>query len=81
MNGVKVTKTVVGAIQVGQSLRPVCSTEGVCLQHVSVQAQQCSSSAGVQQIRALCPRCHHAWASEGTPVGLGKDTHTTMAPK
>ena len=48
MNGVKVTKTVVGAIQVGQNLRPVCSTEGVCLQHVSVQAQQCSSSAGVQ---------------------------------
>ena len=55
MNGVKVTKTVVGAIQVGQNLRPVCSTEGVCLKHVSVQAQQCSSSAGVQQMRAVCP--------------------------
>ena len=31
MNGVKVTKTVVGAIQVGQNPRHVCLIEGVCL--------------------------------------------------
>ena len=31
MNGVKVTKTVVGAIQVGQNPRHVCLTEGVCV--------------------------------------------------
>ena len=33
-------KTVVGAIQVGQNPRHVCLTDGVCLVHVSVQAQQ-----------------------------------------
>ena len=68
-NGVKVTKTVVGAIQVGQNPRHVCLTEGVCLvarvntgsavqQQCSSSAQQCSSSAtAVQQIRvdALSP--------------------------
>ena len=31
MNSVKVTKTVVGAIQVGQNPRHVCLTKGVCL--------------------------------------------------
>ena len=31
MNGVKVTKTVVGAIQVGQNPRHVCLAEGVCV--------------------------------------------------
>ena len=29
---------------------------------------------------ALCPRCHPAWASEGTLVGPGKDTHSTPVP-
>ena len=29
---------------------------------------------------ALCSRCHPAWASEGTPVGPGKDTHGTLRP-
>ena len=29
---------------------------------------------------ALCSRCHPAWASEGTPVGPGKDTHGTLGP-
>ena len=29
---------------------------------------------------ALCSRCHPAWASEGTPVGSGKDTHGTLGP-
>ena len=28
----------------------------------------------------LCPRCHPAWASEGTLVGPGKDTHGTPVP-
>ena len=35
--------------------------------------QQCSTEG-----LALCPRCHLAWASEGTPVGPGKDTHSTL---
>ena len=30
---------------------------------------------------ALCSRCHPAWASEGTPVGTGKDTHGTLGPR
>ena len=30
---------------------------------------------------ALCSRCHLAWASEGTPVGPGKDTHGTLGPE
>ena len=29
---------------------------------------------------ALCSRCHPVWASEGTPVGPGKDTHGTLGP-
>ena len=45
----KVTKTVVGAIQVGQNPRHVCLTEGVCLvarvSTGSAVQQQCSSSA------------------------------------
>ena len=49
MKSVKVTKTVVGAIQVGQNPQHVCFTEGVCLvAHVSTGSavqQQCSSSA------------------------------------
>ena len=49
MNGVKVTKTVVGAIQVGQNPRHMCLAEAVCLAArvntgSSVQ-QQCSSAA------------------------------------
>ena len=28
----------------------------------------------------LRPRCHPAWASEGTLVGPGKDTHSTPVP-
>ena len=46
MNGVKVTKTVVGAIQVCQNPRHVCLTEGVCLvarvSTGSAVQQQCS---------------------------------------
>ena len=55
MNGVKVTKIVVGAIQVGQNPRHVCLTEG------GVFGCTCqyrfSSAAAVQQIRvgALSP--------------------------
>ena len=30
---------------------------------------------------ALCSRCHPAWASEGTPVGPGKDSHGTLGPE
>ena len=30
---------------------------------------------------ALCSRCHLAWASEGTPVGPGKDTHGTLGSR
>ena len=34
------------------------------------------SSAAVHQISVgALSRCHPAWASEGTPVGPGKDTH------
>ena len=29
---------------------------------------------------ALCPRCHLAWASEGTLVGPGMDTHGAPVP-
>ena len=29
---------------------------------------------------ALCPRCHPAWASEGTLVGPSMDTHGTTVP-
>ena len=46
MNGVKVTKTVVGAIQVDQNPRHVCLTERVRLvAPVSTVLQQCSSAA------------------------------------
>ena len=82
MNGVKVTKTVVGAIQVGQNPRHVCLTEGVCLvarvSTGSAVQQQCSSAAdkGWRFVPdAILPR-----ASEGTPVGPGKDTHGTLGP-
>ena len=53
MNGVKVTKTVAGAIRVGQNPRHVCLTEGVC---VCVVARVSTGSA-VQQTRvgALSP--------------------------
>ena len=30
---------------------------------------------------ALCSRRHPAWASEGTPVGPGKDAHGTLGPE
>ena len=45
MNGVKVTKTIVGAIQVGQNPRHVCLTEGECL------VARVSTGSAVQQIR------------------------------
>ena len=49
MNGVKVTKTVVGALQVGQNLQHMCVTDGVCLvsrvNTGSAVQQQCSSAA------------------------------------
>ena len=48
-NGVKVTKTVVGAVQVGQNPRHVRLTEGVCsvarVDTGSAVQQQCSSAA------------------------------------
>ena len=81
MNGVKVTKTVVGAIQVGQNPRHVCLAEGVCVWlHVSIQAQQCSSSAAVQQIRvgalSPMPSClgiggHRSGSRQGHPQYTG----------
>ena len=44
-----------------------------------------SSAAAVQHCStkglALCSRCHLAWASEGTPVCPGKDTHSTLGPE
>ena len=43
MNGVKVAKTVVVAIQVGQNPRHVCLTEGVCL------AARVNKGSAVQQ--------------------------------
>ena len=51
MNGVKETKTVVGAIQVVQNTRHMCLTEGVCL------VARVSTGPAVQQIRvgALSP--------------------------
>ena len=55
MNVVKVTKSVVGAIQVGQNPRPVCLTEGVCFCFTC--QYRLSSAVAVQQIRvgALSP--------------------------
>ena len=82
MNGVKVSKTVVGAVQVGQNPRHVCLAEGVCLAarvNTCPAVQQQSSSAADKGW--LCPRCHPAWASEGTPVGPGKDIHRTLGPE
>ena len=77
MNGVKVTTTVVGAIQVGQNPRHMCLTVGVCLvARVSTgSAVQCSSAA-VQQIRvgALSPmpscliRGHPSGSRQRTPT-------------
>ena len=51
MNGVKVTKTVVGAIRVGQNPRHVCLTEDMCV------VARVSTYSAVQQIRvgALSP--------------------------
>ena len=52
MNGVKVQKFVMGAIQVGQNPRHVCFTERACLvarvstrSAMQQQQQQCSSAA------------------------------------
>ena len=49
MNGVKVQKTVIGAIQVGQNPRHVCLAEGVCLvacvNICSAAQQQCNNAA------------------------------------
>ena len=74
----KVTKTVVGAIQVGHNPRHVCLTEGVCM-----VARVSSASAAQQQIRvgALSPIAIRLWASEDTPVGPVKDTHSTLGPE
>ena len=46
-----------------------------CPQHVST-----TTNTAQPQGLALCSRCHLAWASEGTPVGPGKDTHGTLGP-
>ena len=40
-----------------------------------------TSNKAQPQGLALCPRCHLAWALEGTPVGPGKDTHVTLGPE
>ena len=49
MNSVKVTKTVVGAVQVGQNPRHMRLTKGVfgstCQHSLSTVQQQCSSAA------------------------------------
>ena len=67
MSGVKVTKTVAGAIQVGQNRRHRRGVFGSTCQH------RLSSAAAVHQcggwVLVPCPRYHPAWASEGTPVG------------
>ena len=68
----KVTKTVVGTIQVGQNPRPVCLTEGVCL----AQAQQCSSSAADKGWRFVLDAI-----LLGHWLGPGKNTHGTMGPE
>ena len=74
MNGVKVTKTVVRAIHVGQNPRYVCLTAGCVWQHVSVQAQQCSSSAADKGWRfvpdAILPGHRRApqWVPTRTPT-------------
>ena len=45
----------------------------------SAVQQQCSSAA--DKGWRFVPRCHLAWASEGTPVGPGKDTPSTLEPE
>ena len=46
-----------------------------CPQHMST-----TTNTAQPQGLALCSRCNPAWASEGTPVGPGKDTHGTLGP-
>ena len=75
MNGVKVTKTVVSGIQVGQNPRHVCLTEGVV---GSTCHHRLSSAAAVQQCSrqglALCPRSclgiggHASGSRQGDPA-------------
>ena len=74
MNGVKVTKTVVGAIQVGQNPRNVCLTEGMCL------VARVSTGSAVQQMRygalSLMPSClgiggHPSGSWQGHPQYTG----------
>ena len=52
----------------------ILSSSGSHAQY-SLSSVQCSRKG-----LALCPRCHPTWASEGTLVGPGKDTHGTPAP-
>ena len=40
-----------------------------------------TSNKAQPQRLALCTRCHLVWASEGTPVGPGMDTHGTLGPE
>ena len=48
-----------------------------CYSTVTRQKQDATTTT---QGLALCLRCHLAWASEGTLVGPGKDTHGTPIP-
>ena len=84
MNGVKVTKTVVGAIQVGQNPRHLWLTEGVCLVarvNTGSAVQQQSSSAADEGWRfvpdAILPghRSAPQWVPARTPtVHWGADS-------
>ena len=46
-----------------------------CPQHMSN-----TTNTAQPQGLALCSQCHPVWASEGTPVGPGKNTHGTLGP-
>ena len=80
MNGVKVTKTVLGAIQVGQDPRHVCLTEGVCLvarvNTGSAVQQQCSSAA--DEGWRFVP--HAILLGHWRAPSPAKDTHGTLGP-
>ena len=88
MNGVKVTKTVVGAIQVGQNPRHVCLIEGVCfVVRVStgsaVQQQQCSSVAdkGWRFVPDAILLGGHRRAPSGRRQGHPRYTGARSAPR
>ena len=80
MNGVKVTRTVVDAIQVGQNPRHVCLAEGVCLvarvNTGSAVQQQCSSAAdkGWRFVPDAILRGHR----RAPQWGPGKDSYRTL---